>query len=197
MNRIVVIACSTGGPKALQSVLPKLPKNIDAPVIVVQHILRGFTKTLAERLNIISDITVKEAEDEEVLKKGCVYIAPGGHHLMCRKSRGNTGKVTFSDEPPREGVKPCANYTFESLIQSNYDEVVCVVMTGMGADGTEGIRNLSKHRPVYVIAQDKESSTVYGMPRSIVESMEVDKVVRLEEIAHEIILKTGVRDDGR
>lgn len=100
--------------------------------------------------------------------------------------------IYYSDEPNREGVKPCANYMYESLINSRFDEVVCVVMTGMGADGTVGIKNLEAKKKVHVIAQDQNTCTVYGMPKSIVTNGLSDQVVPLDQIAQEIILNVGV-----
>ena len=163
-NKIVAIASSTGGPKALQSVIPFLPAELLAPVVLVQHMPAGFTKSMAERLNELSQVQVKEASNGEVLKNGVVYIAPGGTHIAIKKS-GASHVISFNDMPPISGLKPCANIMFDSLTSSNYDEVVCVVLTGMGADGTNGILSLGKSKPIYVIAQDEKSSVVYGMPR--------------------------------
>lgn len=194
-SKLVAIACSTGGPKALQSVIPKLPENLDAPVVVVQHMPEGFTASLAERLDNLSEVSVKEAAEGDILKKGWVYIARGGKHLKLIK-RGNDNVVTYSDEPPREGVKPCANYMYESICNTDYSKVVCVVMTGMGADGTEGIDNLMKQKTqkeLMVIAQNESTCVVYGMPKSVVKAELADEIVPLDGIAKEIITNVGVR----
>ena len=191
-DTVVAIATSTGGPKSLQSVIPKLSAKLNAPVLVVQHMPKGFTASLADRLNQISEVTVKEAEEGEVLQKGQVYIAKGGNHMKIKKKSAGKCVVTYSDEPPREGVKPCANYMFESLIESNYNNIVCVVMTGMGADGTEGIKNLKGEKKIHVISQDQKSSIVYGMPKNIVAAGLSDQVVPLDQIAQEVILHVGV-----
>lgn len=196
MNKIVAIAVSTGGPKALQHVIPKLPADLDAPVLLVQHMLAGFTKDLAKRLDQLSRIEVREATDYVAIKKGCVYIARGGLHMNYAASMG-MGTLYYSDQPNRQGVKPCSDYLFESLVSSPFDEVVCVVMTGMGSDATEGIINLAKKKKIFVIAQDRESCTVYGMPRSIIEAKKADKIVPLDQIAQEIIKRVGVKKDGR
>lgn len=193
-SKIVALASSTGGPKALQSVIPKLPAELDAPVLVVQHMPKGFTASLAERLNDMSQMTVKEAQEGEELKKGTVYIAMGGKHMNVKTSGAGRYTIHLSDEPTREGVKPCANYMYESLMDSRFDNIVCVVMTGMGADGTEGIRNLETKKKVHVIAQDQNSSTVYGMPKSVVSAGLSDQVVPLEQIAQEVILHVGLSD---
>ena len=190
-KQIVAIASSTGGPKSLQSVIPRLPENLDAPVVLVQHMPTGFTKSMAERLDSLSSMHVKEAEEGEEVKKGWVYIAKGGKHLNIVEKQGKS-VVRYTDEPSREGVKPCANYMYESLVNSKYDEIVCVVLTGMGADGTEGITNLKSKKKVHVISQDEQSCVVYGMPRSVKRAGLSDQVVALDQVAQEIILRVGV-----
>lgn len=191
-SKIVAIASSTGGPKALQEVIPKLPAVLDAPVLLVQHMPPNFTKSLADRLNMLSEINVKEAEEGEELLKGWAYISRGGQHLNILNKNGKI-TIHYTDEPPREGVKPCANYMYESLKQIPTEQIVCVVMTGMGADGTEGIRNLKETKKLHVIAQEASTCAVYGMPKSIVNSGLSDKIVPLADIAQEIILNVGVR----
>lgn len=194
-RKIVAIASSTGGPKALQEVISHLPKGLDAPVLIVQHMPAGFTATLSERLDTLSPLRVCEAEEGMSVEKGNVYVARGGIHMtVIPDSKGN--KIAFLDEPPREGVKPCANYMYESLMNCNYDSITCVVLTGMGADGTKGIAHLKKARKLYVIAQDEESCAVYGMPRSIVAAGLADEVVPLGKVAEAIIRNVGVMKDG-
>lgn len=190
-KQIVALASSTGGPKALQEVVPKLPKSLKCPVVIVQHMPAGFTQSLAERLNSLSECEVSEAMDGEILENGHVYIARGGKHLNIDNAAGQY-KVRYSDEPTREGVKPCANYMYESLAKCSEDRVVCVVLTGMGADGTEGIKNLSKTKNIFVIAQDQDSSTVYGMPKAVFNSGLTNTVVPLKNVAQEIIMNVGV-----
>jgi len=192
-KRIVAIASSTGGPKALQSVIPKLPANLNAPVVMVQHMPVGFTKSLSERLNSLSELNVKEAAEGDVLKNGYVYLSMGGKHMNIVK-KGAEYSIHYSDEPSREGVKPCANYMYESLRDSNFDEVCCVVMTGMGADGTEGIKNLKESgKKVHVITQTEDTCVVYGMPKSVVNANLSNQTAPLEQIAQEIILHVGVK----
>lgn len=190
-NRIVAIASSTGGPRALQDVIPYLPASLPVPVVLVQHMPKGFTATLAQRLDEISKVAVSEAKSGEVLQNGHVYIAPGGVHLKIEKS-GASHRFVMTDEPTREGVKPCANYMYESLEDCGYDEIICVVMTGMGADGTAGIKNLDGKKKTYIIAQDQETSTVYGMPKSIAATGLVSEVVPLNQIAEQITKNAGV-----
>ena len=188
---IVALASSTGGPRALQSVIPFIPAKLKAPVVIVQHMPAGFTQSLAERLDELSECSVKEAQEGEVLLDGHVYIARGGKHLNI-DSVGGKYRIRYSDEPSREGVKPCANYMFESLGEGIAERVVCVVLTGMGADGTQGIKNLKKTKKIYVIAQDEDSSTVYGMPKSVKVAGLTDVVVPLNQVAQEIIMNVGV-----
>lgn len=192
-KKIIALACSTGGPKALQSVIPYLPAELDAPMVLVQHMPAGFTKSMAERLNEVSRIHVKEAEDGDVLEKGTVYVAPGGKHMEVKKYPDGSHKIKLNEMPAIGGLRPCANITYDSLRDSGYDQVVCVVLTGMGADGTNGIMSLAKKKPVYVIAQDAASSVVYGMPKAIAETGMVDEVVPLTEIAGTITKNVGVK----
>ena len=191
-SKIVAIASSTGGPRALSAVIPYLPENLDAPVVLVQHMPKGFTTTLAQRLNSTSKIAVCEAAEGQVLEKGHVYIAAGGMHMNIVPTQTGSYKIHYSDEPLREGVKPCANYMFESLINSRFDHIVCCVLTGMGADGTEGIRNLKAKRKTYVISQDEATSTIYGMPKSVYNAGLSDQVVGLDKVAEEISMRIGI-----
>lgn len=191
-NKLVALACSTGGPKALQSVIPLLPKNLDAPMVLVQHMPAGFTKSMAVRLDEISEITVKEAEEGDKLEKGHVYIAPGGKHMEVAKNPDGSHRIVLNDMPAIGGLKPCANITYDSLTSSGYDEIVCVVLTGMGADGTNGILSLGHHKAIHVIAQNAETCVVYGMPKMIAEAGVVDEVVPLEDVAKTITKNVGV-----
>ena len=191
-NKLVALACSTGGPKALQDVIPNLDANMDAPVVLVQHMPKGFTKSMADRLNEISKVHVKEAEDGEKLQKGWVYVAPGGKHIEVVKAPDGSHKIQFNDMPAIGGLKPCANIMYDSLSKTGYDEIVCVVLTGMGADGTNGILSLVQHKPIHVIAQNEETCVVYGMPKAIADSGVVDDVVPLKEVAKTIIKSVGV-----
>ena len=191
-TKLVALACSTGGPKSLQQLIPFLPKNLDAGVVIVQHMPKGFTFSLAQRLNEISDINVKEAEEGDVISKGCVYIAPGGRHLKIAKN-GSSFVIRLSDEPAVEGLRPCANVMYKSLVECNYDEINCVVLTGMGSDGTKGIQGLSEAKKnIYVISQTEETCVVYGMPKAIVQAGLVDEIVPLNKVAAAITKNVGV-----
>ncbi len=192
-SKLIVLACSTGGPKALQQVVPKLPGNLDAPMVIVQHMPSGFTETLASRLDDLSEITVKEAADGECLKKGTVYIAKGGSQLRIKKGAASSYVLSVTNEPARNGLKPCADITYESLLDSDYEDITCVVLTGMGGDGTAGIKQLNDKHNIYVIGQDASTCTVYGMPRVLYEEGLADVMLPLEEVAGEIIKNVGVR----
>lgn len=190
-KKIVAIASSTGGPKALQVLVPLLPSNLNAPILIVQHMPAGFTKALADRLNLLSKVMVKEAEEGDILENGHAFLARGGRHMNAVRT-GGRHRIHYTDEPPREGVRPCANYMYESLADCGYEEIVCAVLTGMGADGTAGIINLKKKKRVTVFAQNEETCVVYGMPRSVVLAGLVGKGLSLEQIAQEITKSVGV-----
>ncbi|MCH5280724.1 MAG: chemotaxis-specific protein-glutamate methyltransferase CheB [Lachnospiraceae bacterium] len=195
-EKVVAIASSTGGPKALLEVIPRLPKDLNAPVLLVQHMPKGFTATMAGRLDALSPLKVQEAEEGMKVEKGNVYIAKGGIHMTVAFSEG-CHRICFLDAPHREGVKPSANYMYESLAKCRYDHVISVVLTGMGADGTEGIKNLSQRKDNYVIVQNQETCAVYGMPKSAAEAGLAKEVVPLTQVANAIIKNVGVIKDGR
>lgn len=191
-EKIIALACSTGGPKTLQSVIPLLPEGLDAPMVLVQHMPAEFTNSLAMRLNDMSKVKVKEAVNGEPLQKGTVYIAPGGRHLKVNCS-GGLPKAEITDDPPRDALRPCANIMYESLMNSRYDEIICVVLTGMGADGTEGIKALKTKKKVYVVAQDEATSVVYGMPKMVARAGLTNEILPVTEIADIITKKVGVQ----
>ena len=182
---IVAIACSTGGPQALHTLLPMLPEHLGVPVVVLQHMPAGFTKSLADRINSMSGLTVKEAEDKEELLSDTVYIAPGGKHF---KIKGKSGKL-YADVykgPPVNNLRPNADVMYESLIDVYVGSILCVVLTGMGSDGTKGIASLKEKKDVYCITQNEETCVVYGMPRAVELSGLSDESVPLSKIAKTI-----------
>lgn len=190
-NKIVALACSTGGPKALNTIIPTLPENLDASILIVQHMPEGFTKSLADRLNEVSSLRVKEAEDNEIIRKGTIYIAKGGHQMRVKK--GSEGYyLAVTKEPARKGLLPCANIMYESLVDTDMDHITCVVLTGMGNDGTDGISKLKQNKNIYVIAQNEETCTVYGMPKAIKDAGLVDEEVALNDVSDAIIKNVGV-----
>lgn len=194
VESIVAIGTSTGGPRALQEVIPMLPANILAAVLIVQHMPSGFTKSLAERLDGMSKIKVKEAEDGDILRKGCAYIAPGGRQMTVVKQDDQRLRIKITDDEPVGGHKPSVNVLFDSVSHLEVKKVVAVIMTGMGKDGSEGIININKLKKGYIIAQDEKTCTVYGMPKAAVQTGVVDEVVPLDEIAKKIMMFLGVYD---
>ncbi|MED4124429.1 chemotaxis response regulator protein-glutamate methylesterase [Halalkalibacterium halodurans] len=182
---IIVIGTSTGGPKALKQVLTKLPKDLPAPILIVQHMPAGFTESLANRLNSLCEIHVKEAEDGEIIRPGVAYIAPGGYHLETKRL-GTSIALHLTKEEPRKGHRPSVDVLFESVSALSSIYKVAVIMTGMGSDGTEGLEQL-KRGSCYAIAESEQSCVVFGMPKVAIERKLVDEVTHLELIADSIV----------
>jgi two-component system chemotaxis response regulator CheB len=185
LNKIVAIGTSTGGPKALQEVIPKLPKNLDASILIVQHMPAGFTKSLAERMDKLSSLTVKEAENGDMLNPGVVYIAPGDFHMHVVEKMGKLS-IKLEKSPTVSGHRPSVDSMMYSLYELKNDNIIGVIMTGMGADGAKGLAKL-KEKGIPIIAQDEESCVVFGMPKSTINLNVVDRIVPLDRIASEII----------
>ena len=180
--KLVAIGTSTGGPVALQRVLTQLPAGFPAPLVLIQHTPAAFTKAFAERLDKLCKISVKEAEDGDVLRPGLALLAPGGKQMMV-DSRG-TVKILPGDE--RLNYKPCVDITFGSAAESYGDKVLSVVLTGMGADGREGAR-LLKQAGSTVWAQDEASCVIYGMPMAIVKAELADAIYSLDDIGRHLV----------
>ncbi|QQZ43677.1 chemotaxis response regulator protein-glutamate methylesterase [Pseudomonas sp. SK3(2021)] len=180
--KLVAIGTSTGGPVALQRVLTQLPANFPAPIVLIQHMPAAFTKAFAERLDKLCRISVKEAEDGDILRPGLALLAPGGKQMMV-DGRGAV-KILPGDE--RLNYKPCVDITFGSAAKSYGDKVLAVVLTGMGADGREGAR-LLKQGGSAVWAQDEASCVIYGMPMAIVKAELADAVYGLDEIGKHLV----------
>ena len=182
-RRLVVIGSSTGGPQALQTVITGLPEHFPCPVVVVQHMPAGFTNALALRLNNVSRVAVREAEHGDVLRSGCVYIAPGNQHLRIRQE-ADVRRIILSNETPVGNHRPAVNVMYDSVAHLG-DDVVAVILTGMGCDGREGMRRI-KQNGGYCIAQDEETCVVYGMPKSVVDAGLADEICPLPKIAEAI-----------
>lgn len=180
--KLVAIGTSTGGPVALQRVLTQLPANFPAPIVLIQHMPAAFTKAFAERLDKLCRISVKEAEDGDILRPGLALLAPGGKQMMV-DSRGAI-KILPGDE--RLNYKPCVDITFGSAAKSYGDKVLAVVLTGMGADGREGAR-LLKQGGSAIWAQDEASCVIYGMPMAIVKADLADAVYSLDDIGKHLV----------
>lgn len=189
---LVAIACSTGGPQALNQLIPMLPQHLGVPVVIVQHMPAGFTASLADRIDSESRVAVREALDGEVLLPDCVYIAPGGRHFEVIEDRAGRLAAHVYDAPPVHNLRPCADVMYESLCKVRSDNILCVVLTGMGSDGTEGISRLRECKHIYTITQDEGSCVVYGMPRSVKDKGLSDKTVPITEIARVISKELGV-----
>lgn len=184
-KKIIAIGTSTGGPRALQDVIPYIPGDINAGILIVQHMPPGFTKSLAERLDSMSQIHVKEAEDGDIMQSGVAYLAPGDSHIKVTKQAGQF--VIKLDNGERvSGHKPSVDAMMYSVAALNDSNVIGVIMTGMGADGADGMKRVKENRG-YIIAQDEESCVVFGMPKSTIKLGVVDKVVSLNNIASEIV----------
>ena len=183
--RAVVIAASTGGPTALQAIIPRLPAGLDAAILVVQHMPVGFTRTLAERLDSKSELPVREALDGEDVSGGKVLLAPAGRHMKLRK-RGAKVKVWLDDEPRQTLHRPSADVLMASAARVFGSRVMGVVLTGMGADGTGGlgaIRKVGGH----TLAESESSCIIYGMPKAAVEAGVIERSVPLGRMAKEIL----------
>lgn len=177
--KLVVIGTSTGGPIALQQVLAKLPKNFPLPLLLVQHMPESFTPAFAQRLDQLCNITVKQAADGDMLSPGTALLAPGGHQMVLEHS-GGLARVRIQDS---EGqiYKPCVDITFASVAKIMPRQTLALILTGMGADGREGARQL-KQGGSTIWAQDEQSCVVYGMPLAVVEAGLADHVLSLGEI---------------
>jgi two-component system chemotaxis response regulator CheB len=178
----VAIATSTGGPRALANVIPGLPRDMPAAVLIVQHMPAGFTKSLARRLDAVSRLTVTEACHGDVVVDGRAYIAPGGCHMRVEVVDGVPKIVIDEDAAPVWGVRPAADPLFRSLATAFGPACVGVVLTGMGRDGAEGLRAIREAGGTAVV-QDKETSTVYGMPNAALRLAGADCVVPLSGVA--------------
>ncbi|MFH1423300.1 MAG: chemotaxis response regulator protein-glutamate methylesterase [Planctomycetota bacterium] len=186
---VVVIGISTGGPVALNKLIPSLPGNLPVPVLIVQHMPPTFTKSLAESINKKSPLSVQEGYEGAEIRTGNVYIAPGGQHMMVKRSLASNTTVPLigiTNAPPENGCRPSADVLFRSVAEVYDGKALSVVMTGMGSDGTEGVRVLKEYG-AYSIAQDEASSLVFGMPDSVIKAGYADETVSLDNIAHRIV----------
>lgn len=173
----VVIAASTGGPKALVYLISQLPRNINVPIFIVQHMPKGFTTSFASRLDNESKVKVVEAKDGMLIEKGVVYLAPGDYHMTLERNR-----IALNSLDKLHGVRPAADYLFKSATELYGNKLLGIVLTGMGRDGSQGMVSI-KNKGGYNIAQSEESCVVYGMPGSAVEKGVVDKIMDLEDIS--------------
>ncbi|QGT99187.1 Chemotaxis response regulator protein-glutamate methylesterase CheB [Candidatus Syntrophocurvum alkaliphilum] len=189
LKKLIVMGTSTGGPKALHEVLPKIPVNIDAAILIVQHMPPGFTKSLADRLDILSQIKVKEAEHGEKVIPGCAYITPGNYHLNVESIYNQIKKdliINLNQNNPIKGHRPSVDEMLLSVTKHFWSDIICVIMTGMGSDGSKNL-HLIKQKGGKVIAEHQSTCIVYGMPKAAIQTGNVDSIVPLEDITKEII----------
>lgn len=189
LDKLVVIGASTGGPKALHQVVSAIPNDIDAGILIVQHMPAGFTRSLAERLNAKSNIRVKEAEDGEPILPGNAYIAPGDYHMRIHRQKlplGDRMVIKLNQDEPRAGHRPSINEMFLSVAEQFQGIVVGVILTGMGNDGSSALQSLQR-KGARIIAEDQSTCVVYGMPKSAIESGYVNEVLPLPEISPAIL----------
>jgi two-component system chemotaxis response regulator CheB len=181
MIKAIVVASSTGGPRALGELLPDLSRCADVPILVVQHMPPKFTKSLADSLSRTVAVPVAEAEDGERLEEKRIYLAPGGKHLFLRQD-GDELFLGLNEQPPENGCRPSADVLFRSAAAALQGGVLAIVLTGMGRDGTGGLGAI-KRAGGYAIVQDESTSVVWGMPGSAVEAGLADEILPLGEIA--------------
>ncbi|GAA4871713.1 protein-glutamate O-methylesterase CheB [Paenibacillus vulneris] len=186
VTQLVAIGTSTGGPRALHQVISSIPADFPAPVVIVQHMPPNFTKSLAQRLDSISELHVVEAENGMALTNGWAYIAPGGYHMMVARNGPGMYKIYLSKEDPRNGHRPSVDVLFESLLPLKELKRHAVIMTGMGSDGAKGMLSLKQAGAVTTIAESEETCIVYGMPRAAVELQCVTHILPQQEIAHQL-----------
>ncbi len=188
--QLVAIGTSTGGPVALQTILTQLPANFPHPILLIQHMPSTFTSAFAARLNSLCKISVKEAEDGDVLKPGNAYLAPGGKQMLV-DGRGTSARLRIIDGNDKVNYKPCVDITFASLAKSHGDKVLAIILTGMGADGRDGAR-LLKDQGATIWAQDEASCVVYGMPQAVAKAGISSESLPLDRVAQRISVEVGI-----
>ncbi len=186
ISQMIAIGASTGGTEALKELLSSLPENIP-PILIVQHMPAAFTKSFADRLNELCSFQVKEAEQSEVIRNGCVYIAPGGQQ-MAVSQKGSIYKIQLSDEAPENRFKPSVDFLFRSFAKVQEVKKSAALLTGMGSDGARELLTL-RNSGAFTIAQDESTSVVFGMPKSAIELGAAQQTLPLDQIASALISK--------
>lgn len=190
LPRLIVVAVSTGGPAALNTLIPRLSGQLPVPILLVQHMPPNFTASLAENLNAKSALTVKEAEAGEAALPGHVYIAPGGYHMVVQpnpQDRRAPLQIALNQDAPVQNCRPAADVLFASVAQacSNHG-VLAVVLTGMGRDGAAGVHQLKQHCQTLCLTQSEDTCVVYGMPKAVDDLNLSDEQLPLAQLADRI-----------
>jgi two-component system, chemotaxis family, protein-glutamate methylesterase/glutaminase len=188
--KLVAIGTSTGGPVALQQIITALPANFPLPIVLIQHMPAAFTGAFASRLNSLAKIEVKEAADNDVLRPGVAYLAPGGKQMLVDGNENQARLRVREDDSPRITFKPSVDITFGTAAKVFNDKVLAIVLTGMGSDGREGAR-LLKQSGSRIWAQDEASCVVYGMPQAVTAAGLTDVEVALADVAARIVAEVG------
>lgn len=183
---IVALGVSTGGPNALQTIVPKLDHDFPVPILAVQHMPPMFTASLAQRLDTESSIKVVEGGENQNVEKGVMYIAPGGKHMVVRKSVANRFEIGIVDSPPVNSCKPAVDVLFRSISMAYGGRVLMVILTGMGNDGASGVAAI-RRKGGYAIVQDEKTSVVWGMPGTVAEAGQADEILPLDKMAERIM----------
>lgn len=187
LNQLVAVGCSTGGPRALKTLLERIPADFPAPIVIVQHMPPSFTQSLAQRLDGFSPLRVMEGRHGLPLEPGCAYIAPGGSHMTVSRTGAGNYQLVITKGEPRNGHRPSVDVLFESLLPLTSLKRHAVLMTGMGSDGARMMKKLYDAGVTSTFAESEETCVVYGMPRSAVELGGVSHVVPLHQIAARLV----------
>ncbi len=179
---VIAIGTSSGGPKALKSLLKPLPADLPAAIVIVQHMPEGFTTSLANHLNELANLNVKEASSNDLIKPGTVLLAPGNYHLLITEK----GRIRLNQKPKKWGVRPCIDYMMISSAQIYKERVIGVILTGMGHDGALGMKEIKKYNG-YGIVEARDTALVYGMPGSTIKEKAYDEITPLYDIPGNII----------
>jgi two-component system chemotaxis response regulator CheB len=189
---IIALGVSTGGPKALQEMLPTLPADLAVPILIVQHMPAGFTAPFATRLNHLCAVSVCEASQGEVIQPGAVYVAPTGFQMTVGRPSNSRTVISLSIKPENQMHIPSVDITMQSVASAFHSQAMGIILTGMGADGAEGMKAIHREGGL-TVGQDEASCAVYGMPRVCAEMGILDRVVPLSQISHEILQATRYR----
>lgn len=183
---LLLIGVSTGGPLALSKIFPVLSAKIPVPILLVQHMPAGFTKSLAEQLDKSSGLTIKEGAEGDIPVPGQALIAPGGFHMEVHRNADGKFQIHLTSAPPVHSCRPSVDVLFDSAAKCKLRGAIAVVLTGMGTDGADGVASLKVACPSWCIAQDAATSTVYGMPQAVAQRDLHDEILPLQEIGPRI-----------